>query len=317
MNISILGTESLGVRGLSCVVTTGAQRILIDPGIALGYMRHGLLPHPFQIARGEQIRKSIINQLHMATDIVLSHFHGDHIPLLRANPFQLGMPEVAGQLAKVTIHAPGEKELPGGMLQRRIDLEMTAGHEIPDASGLSQGPMRFSLPVFHGPHASRQGKVMMTRISDQGTTFVHASDIQLLDETAIDTILDWHPDIVLASGPPLYLHRLAPSVEQDAWSHAVHLANNVDTLILDHHLLRSDAGIVWLDRLRQTTGRHILCAAQFMHTEPCFLEAWREKLYAEMPVPEGWHTAYACGETDTSAYQKWQGWDLTSENTKP
>jgi len=41
MDIEIIGTESLGVRGLCCSVRTGSKRILFDPGIALGFHRYG------------------------------------------------------------------------------------------------------------------------------------------------------------------------------------------------------------------------------------------------------------------------------------
>jgi hypothetical protein len=46
----MLGTESLGVRGLSCVIETRERKVVIDPGVALGYRRHALLPHPVQVA---------------------------------------------------------------------------------------------------------------------------------------------------------------------------------------------------------------------------------------------------------------------------
>ena len=52
--LRILGTESLGVRGLSCYVEVDGQGILIDPGIALGYSRYNYLPHPYQIAVDER-----------------------------------------------------------------------------------------------------------------------------------------------------------------------------------------------------------------------------------------------------------------------
>ena len=60
-----------------------------DPGITLGYLRHRLLPHPQQAAVGEQIRREIVAALQDATEIVLSHFHGDHIPMPDANPYRL------------------------------------------------------------------------------------------------------------------------------------------------------------------------------------------------------------------------------------
>lgn len=56
MHIDILGAESLGVRGLCCVVEAKGRKIVIDPGLALGYQREGLLPHPAQVAVGERIR---------------------------------------------------------------------------------------------------------------------------------------------------------------------------------------------------------------------------------------------------------------------
>lgn len=87
MKIKILGTESLGVRGLSCVVEVLNRKILIDPGIALGYTRHNLMPHPVQVDVGKNIRNKIIEELKDSTDIVLSHLHGDHIPLFDANPY--------------------------------------------------------------------------------------------------------------------------------------------------------------------------------------------------------------------------------------
>ncbi|WP_462323771.1 MBL fold metallo-hydrolase [Desulfoplanes sp.] len=306
MNITILGTESLGVRGLSCLVDTGPRRILIDPGIALGYMRHGLLPHPFQVAVGAGIKKTIIHHLKTATDVVVSHFHGDHIPLRRANPFQLSIAPVADDLARVRIHAPGRNGLPGTMLQRRLDLEEAIHHEIPDAPGLGDGPLRFSTMVPHGMRASKQGTVMMTRIQEGSTTFVHASDIQLLDREPIDIIRSWRPTIVMASGPPLYLNRSTPDQESEAWNNAVRLAENADILILDHHLLRCDRGITWLERLAHTTGGKVVCAATFMHARPCFLEAWRGTLYREMPIPDGWHAGYAAGDVTTQDFTTWK-----------
>ena len=60
MIIKILGAESLGVRGLSCLVELKIRKIFIDPGIALGWSRYGFLPHPFQIAIGAGIREKII-----------------------------------------------------------------------------------------------------------------------------------------------------------------------------------------------------------------------------------------------------------------
>jgi hypothetical protein len=144
---------------------------------------------------------------------------------------------------------------------------------------------------------------MMTRIEWGDTAFVHASDIQLLDGEAVSLIRNWQPDIVLAGGPPLYLPWLSPRHREMAWRNAQRLARHVDTLILDHHLLRCEEGLGWLARLSSETGRRVLCAADFMRRRRCLLEARRAELYKEMPVPDGWHEAYARGEADTGRYQ--------------
>ena len=60
MKIEIIGAESLGVRGLCCFVAVAEQKILIDPGIALGFLRKGQAPHPAQVAVDEVIREKII-----------------------------------------------------------------------------------------------------------------------------------------------------------------------------------------------------------------------------------------------------------------
>jgi predicted metallo-beta-lactamase superfamily hydrolase len=91
--------------------------------------------------------------------------------------------------------------------------------------------------------------------------FVHASDIQLLDAPTVDKIIEWQADIVLSAGPPLYLNRLTKLERAHAWSNAVRLAQNIDTVILDHHLMRSGDGAVGLDEVSAAVGRKVYCAA--------------------------------------------------------
>ena len=309
MRIDILGAESLGVRGLCCVVVTNERKIVIDPGLALGYRRDGYLPHPAQVAVGEQVRNRIITELEDATDVVMSHFHGDHVPLPDANPYQLHTRRVAPLCGTVRLWAKGPQGLSSRMLQRRAALGDTLGREIPNAEGQSDGLLTFSPRVPHGRPGSRFGTVMMTRIEDEDGVFVHASDIQLLGFRAVSLILDWKPDAVLVGGPPLSLTKLLPEQRAAAWENAMRLVVRVDTLILDHHLLRSEEGLSWLGNLSLEArggarlGSHVLCAADFMGRPRCLLEAQRAELYEEMPVPDGWHRAYAHGDADTLDYR--------------
>ena len=144
--------------------------------------------------------------------------------------------------------------------------------------------------------------VMMTRICEGNDVFVHSSDIQLLDREVVLEVLAWKPTIVFASGPPLYISHLVPEASKEAFENALLLAQNVDTLILDHHLLRSLEGYRWLKKLAGKVENTVLCAAEFMDKKPELLEARRKILYEKLPVPRGWHEAYAKGETGFEEY---------------
>ncbi|MFW6124176.1 MAG: MBL fold metallo-hydrolase [Acidobacteriota bacterium] len=307
MRIQIIGTESLGVRGLCCVVKTKKQRIIIDPGVALGYRRHGLLPHPFQVAVGEKVKEDIIKELKTSTDIVISHFHGDHIPLDDANPYQLDAKKVASYFEKPRLWCKGNSEMSALMRKRRGKLSNLFDRSLPSAEGKKDGLFEFSKPVFHGEPHNGMGTVMMTRIEDE-KVFVHASDIQLLHRDAVTQIINWNPQIVLVSGPPFYLKRLPKKKKEEAWRQAVRLSKSVDILIIDHHFLRNNEGYGLLKKIELESGRKVMCAADFMKKRPLLLEANRKLLYKEMPVPDNWHREYSIGRTNTSKYRVWRGY---------
>jgi len=300
MKIEIVGAESLGVRGLCCFVTTKNQKILIDPGIALGYTRYKLLPHPLQVAVDERIQKKIIKAWSQATDIVISHFHGDHIPLVNANPYQLNIEKIAVLNPKARIWAklshlsPTEKK-------RAESLSLALNKNLIPAEEIEQGVFHFSKAVPHGKADNNLETVMMTKI-EEDSVFVHASDIQLLNDESVSQIVSWKPDIVLASGPPLYLSILSKDQIRKAWYNASMLSEKVDTLIIDHHLLRDDTGIQWLRKLSLKSNKNILCGADFMNRPRMLLEARRKHLYEQMPVSEGWHEAYGQGNVTTDYY---------------
>jgi len=304
MKIEIVGAESLGVRGLCCFVAVGEQKILIDPGSALGFLRNGLAPHPVQVAVGEVVREKIIQAWGLATDIVFSHFHGDHVPLVDANPYQLDAARVADLNPGVRIWTKSPEFLcareqeRSAALKKRLDARWHEGTPGVD-------PLRFSMPVHHGEKTERDDRVMMTRI-EEDTVFVHTSDIQLVDDDTVDCVLEWQPDVLLAGGPPLYLERLRSELRDRAWQNALRLAGSVDVLILDHHLMRSHDGLQWLDRLSSESGRRVFCAADFMGTPRRLLEAERKTLYDKIPVPVRWHQDYAEGKATTKGFQP--GW---------
>jgi uncharacterized protein len=301
MKIEIIGAESLGVRGLCCFVTAGEHKILIDPGIALGLFRRGLAPHPAQVAVGEVIRKKIIQTWGHATDIVFSHFHGDHVPLVDANPYQLDADRVSKLNPGVRIWTKSPDFLTATERKRSAALKERLDARWQDWT-TAAGLLRFSVPVPHGEKTARNENVIMTRIEDD-MVFVHTSDIQLLDDDTVDLVREWQPDILLAGGPPLYLGQLSSKLRNRAWQNAVRLAGSVDILILDHHLMRSLEGLQWLDRLSSESGRRVLCAADFMGAPRRLLEAQRKMLYEKTPVPLSWHQDYAENKADTKGFQ--------------
>jgi len=303
MAIEIIGAESLGVRGLCCLVTTKTRRIVIDPGVALGYFRHGLLPHPCQIVIGARVRRRIIEALSQATDVIFSHMHGDHVPLLHANPYQLSIQHLPAKFQNLSCWSLSPKNLSSPrMKQRFYDLKNQLGDNMQIAEDSCQGLLSFSQPVPHGIQNSPFGSVMMSRIDMDNKIFVHASDIQLLDEETIHYIIDWQPDIVFAAGPPLYLSVLTARQRHLAWNNALLLCQNVDVVILDHHLMRSEKGLDWLDALSKQSGKRIYCAADFMNRPRWLLEARRSQLYQQIPVPKGWHDEYVAHRADPEEY---------------
>ncbi|HHU04540.1 MAG TPA: hypothetical protein GXZ81_05955 [Fastidiosipila sp.] len=314
MKIQIIGAESLGVRGLCCLVQVGNRRILIDPGISLGFIRNGLKPHPVQIAVGRQVKQRIIEELSSATDLVISHFHGDHIPLNDANFYQLSILEVEEIPQNIWAH-PCD---PTSRRQRERELALVIGldRNLRQAEGKIDEVLSFSDPVPHGQASPNQETVSMTIIDDQQDRFLHASDIQFLHRQTIDTIIELHPDIVLASGPPLYLIRDNQALRTKAWNNILKLSEYVPLLILDHHLLRSTEGALWLDELAGLTKNKIICAADFMKINRYLLEAMRTELYQTIPVPDKWHEELQEGSADPAEYLKHaaEAYDWFSDN---
>lgn len=301
MQIDILGCESFGARSLACFVKTGERKILVDPGVALARLRSGLLPHPAEVAAAFRIRERILSAFGEVTDVVISHFHGDHMPMKAEDPYQLPV-ESLPSLEGINFWCKGPAKISGLSSKRRHELSDFLGYPLPASEGRKTGDMEFSSPAPHGAREKGFGTVMMTRICEGDEVFVHCSDIQLLDREAVLKVLAWEPTIVFASGPPLYLSHRIPEVEKEASKNALLLARHVDTLILDHHLLRSFEGYSWLKELAEKVENRIFCASEFMGKAPELLEAQRKALYEKKPVPTGWHEAYARGKARFEEY---------------
>ena len=230
----ILGCESFGARSLACVVNTDERKIVIDPGVALARLRSGLSPHPVEVAAASRIIKKLLMALEGATDIVISHFHRDHMPMKAEDPYQLPM-ESLPPLEEVKFWCKGPEKISSLFARRRRELYDFLGFPLPSSEGKRSGNMDFSFPVPHGEKEKGFGNVMMTRICEGDEVFVHTSDIQLLDRETVLTVLALEPTTVFTSGPPSYLSHRIPGAGKEAFENALLLTRDVDTLILDHH----------------------------------------------------------------------------------
>lgn len=300
-NIKILAAESLGVRALCCEVKKSDQKIIIDPGISLGYTRHGLKPHPIQIAVDELIRENILRELKYATDIVFSHFHGDHIPFRDANVYQLNLDDLHETSKKLKVWSKSIENESHKFQQRAWDLKFKFDN-FSTAEGKTVRGIYFSKTVSHGEKESPLGKVMMTLIKLHDKKFLHASDIQFLSKPTVEKIIELKPDVVIASGPPLYLSHIDQKIAAEAGNSILYLSSKVETLIVDHHLMRSKAGLKYLRELDIKSKNKIITAADFMGVTPCLLEANRQNLYDRFPVDNDWHERYKASLVDTSDY---------------
>jgi predicted metallo-beta-lactamase superfamily hydrolase len=163
VQIEILGCESFGARSLACVVKTDERTILIDPGVALSRLRSGLPPHPVEVAAAFRIREKVLSAFGQATDVVISHFHGDHMPMRAEDPYQLPM-EALPPLEGINFWCKGPKEISSLSSKRRRELSDFLGFPLPASEGRKSDSMEFSLPVPHGAREKGFGTVIMTRI---------------------------------------------------------------------------------------------------------------------------------------------------------
>jgi predicted metallo-beta-lactamase superfamily hydrolase len=279
VKVTILAAESMGVRSMATVVDTPVARILIDPGVALAPKRAGLKAHRTEMEAALAVQRRLRNELNNITHSVITHFHGDHHPMMEADDSQLSGAQVLLSLQDSTLLAIGKESLSRNQSHRRFLLQRALGRKLPASEGTLHDAITLSRPVPHGDPGARSGSVMMCRVHDGDEVFVHASDIQFLDDTAVAQIIDWTPTLVFASGPPVYLLAHRPDLLARARERIVQVARTGARVVLDHHLMRSREGASWLDALHRDHPS-ICCAADYAGQPRQLLEATRKQLWA-------------------------------------
>ena len=79
MEIVPIAFDSMGARGMSCLVVTEGISVLIDPGVNLGPRRHKLPPHPLEVEKKASLWDRIREESRNVDVIILTHYHYDHL----------------------------------------------------------------------------------------------------------------------------------------------------------------------------------------------------------------------------------------------
>jgi predicted metallo-beta-lactamase superfamily hydrolase len=264
---------------MACVVETTGMKVLIDPGTALGPKRFRLPPHPVEQETAQKVQKLLYDELADATHVVITHFHGDHHPMVEADTSQLDAREVLTFLKRTEILVKSNQGVSRRQKHRRRLLEQLLGKSLTDADNGQFAAISFSEPVPHGEPGNKAGTVIMAKLTAKNTTFVHGSDIQLLNDKAVEIICNWKPDIAFIAGPPLYIlenQKNSNDLLESINLHLARLTSACGKVILDHHIMRSRDGEAWLDRMAETHGKENICyAADFSQLPRNLLEANR------------------------------------------
>lgn len=293
-----LAFESLGVRSMASLIHTPDLHILVDPGISLG-IRFSLLPHPEEYRVRAQLRKQLTEASKKADVITVSHYHHDHYtPNYTENVLIGSSPEEAQEIIQDktllvkdfrTRINPSQRRR--GWLFHRFaekhskDILVADGNDFP----FGATTLKFSKPVFHGESGSGLGWIVMLTVSYGEERVTHASDVQgPMDETAVGTILSDGNVMLVLGGPPLYLSGSLVKEEQimRGRENLIRLCQEVPTVILDHHLMRSPDWRAFIEpalQAAESNGNVIQSAAEYKRLPNRLLECKRRELYSESP----------------------------------
>lgn len=301
-----LAAESVGVRSLATLVQTPDTRILVDPGVALGF-RDQLHPHPSEYRALSDRRREIQRVAREAELIVVSHFHHDHfMPFFENYALFWSNPEDATALYQqhrvwckdIRNHVNWSQQGRGYDFIRKVrDVAREVVYADGRALKLGATTVRFSPAVPHGEESAGLGWVVMTAISYHGVTVVHASDIQgpMAAQTA-DWILSQKPRVLLLAGPPTYLSpgQVAPTILAKAAENLIRLVAKTPMVIVDHHLLRDANWRSWIAPIQtaaEANSHSLTTVAAARGLPEQLLEAQRSQLYAKNP-PKPAYTAW-------------------------
>jgi len=273
-------------------------RILVDASAALG-PRGGKLPHPREYSARNLYRGKIREFAARADVIVVSHYHYDHHTSNFTDTVWTGSsPEEAERiyrdktvLVKDIRNAINFSQRRRGWMFQGFLKKIGARCEVADGKSYDYGAtqVKVSPPVPHGEDNSELGWLIMTTVKHDGNKVLHASDVQgPMSKLTTRIILKERPDMLVLGGPPAYLEGI--KVERKSIDEGIKNASaitaKVPTVILEHHLLRSEnwrkrASAVFREARRRK--HNVFTAAEFAGLKNNLLEARRGQLYEREP----------------------------------
>lgn len=292
MKIIPLAFESLGVRSMATYIETD-QKILVDPGTSLGPKRFGLPPWKTEFDALHETRAKIQEYAKYADVITISHYHHDHF-----TPFTLGRyldsnPQYAAEIyrdKKLFIKSPdsninrSQQGRAWKLLKDIKDLNSEITYNDGKIVLLGDTKIKFSKALPHGSPGSKMGFLVAMTIRYQGETVMHASDVQgpIFDKTR-EYILKENPDVLILSGPPLYLVGFAFNNKEieKARTNLTELCREIPKVIVDHHLLRDLKCYEFISSVQNEIDNELMVASNLIGQEPNLLEARRKEFYLE------------------------------------
>ncbi len=290
MKVIPLAFESMGVRSMATFVETD-QKILIDPGTSIAPKRFGYPPWKTEFDALHENRARIEEYAEKADIITISHYHHDHYTPFELGKFLDSSPKIAEKLyqgKKLFIKHPTSKinksqqKRASDFLKNLKDLDCEVSYADGKSFEIGDTSIKFSNPLPHGSQGSKLGYVLAVTIMWDGKTFMHASDVQgpIYGESK-NFILEEKPDMLILSGPPIYLAGYAVERKdiEKARINLIEIAEKIPKVVLDHHLLRSTRYTNFVNSVEKESGGEIMVASQIVGKEPDLLEARRKQFY--------------------------------------
>ncbi len=285
---------------MAMFIETPDLRILLDAGAALG-MRAGLLPHPLEYKVLKETKERIRKFAEKSDYLTISHYHFDHYiatwkevdAIWTWSSYEEAKEVYGGKtiFAKAFRKDINLSQRKRGYLFGKISKDFCKEIIYADDSKHQFGrtTVLFSVPLHHGGNDTKLGYVIGTSISYDGKTIMHCADVQGPGSAnALRVILEMKPDILVLSGPPLYLAgwKIDQEIIDNGLRNLERIVGNVKHVIVDHHLLRNEDGLDIIEKLKNEAkkeGNKVNTIAETMGIRNNLLEAKRKQLYDEFP----------------------------------